>query len=56
MQENLNLYYVFFTVAKNLNITTAAKELYISQPAVSKSISKLEDKAMELTRTAKRKK
>lgn len=43
MQENLNLYYVFFTVAKNLNITTAAKELYISQPAVSKSISKLED-------------
>lgn len=43
MQENLNLYYVFYVVAKHLNITEAAKRLFISQPAVSKSISKLEE-------------
>lgn len=43
MQENLNLYYVFYVVAKHLNITEAAKKLFISQPAVSKSISKLEE-------------
>lgn len=43
MLDNLNLYHVFYVVAKTLNITTAAKELYISQPAVSKSISRLED-------------
>lgn len=42
MNANLNLYHIFHTVAKTGNISLAAKELYISQPAVSKSISKLE--------------
>lgn len=42
MEANLNLYYIFYTVAKTGNISLAAKELYISQPAVSKAISKLE--------------
>lgn len=41
--QNLNLYYVFFTVAQCKNISAAAKQLYISQPAISKSISKLEE-------------
>lgn len=43
MENNLNLYYVFYTVAKHQNISLAAKELFISQPAVSKAISKLEE-------------
>ena len=43
MENNLNLYYIFFTAAKHQNISLAAKELFISQPAVSKAISKLED-------------
>ncbi len=42
MQNNLNLYYIFYSVAKCKNISGAAKELYISQPAISKVISKLE--------------
>lgn len=42
MESNLNLYYIFFTVANHSNISSAAKELYISQPAISKAISKLE--------------
>ena len=42
MDSNLNLYYIFYTVATCKNISSAAKELYISQPAISKSISKLE--------------
>jgi DNA-binding transcriptional LysR family regulator len=42
MQSNLNLYYIFYEVAKAKNISAAAKELYISQPAISKAISKLE--------------
>lgn len=42
MDTNLNLYYVFYSVAKCKNISGAAKELYISQPAISKAISKLE--------------
>ena len=41
--ENLNLYYIFYTTAINGNISNAAKKLYISQPAVSKAISKLEN-------------
>lgn len=42
MTENLSLYYTFYTVAKTGKISSASKELFISQPAVSKSISKLE--------------
>lgn len=42
MEYNLNLYYIFYTVALHKNISGAAKELYISQPAISKAISKLE--------------
>ncbi len=42
MEANLNLYHIFYTVAKTGNISLAAKELYISQPAVSKSVAKLE--------------
>ena len=42
MEQNLSLYYIFHTVAKNGNISQAARELFISQPAISKSISKLE--------------
>lgn len=42
MENNLNLYYIFYAVAKAKNISGAAKELYISQPAISKAISKLE--------------
>lgn len=42
MESNLNLYYIFYTVAGCKNISAAAKELYISQPAISKAISKLE--------------
>lgn len=43
MQNNLNLYYIFYQVATSGNISKAAKELYISQPAISKAISKLEE-------------
>ena len=43
MESNLNLYYIFYIVANCKNISAAAKELYISQPAISKAISKLED-------------
>ncbi len=42
MERNLNLYHIFYTVAKCGNISTAAGQLFISQPAISKSISKLE--------------
>lgn len=43
MEANLNLYHIFYITAKVGNISLAAKELYISQPAVSKSVSKLEE-------------
>lgn len=43
MDQNLTLYRAFYAVATHLNISIAAKELYISQPAISKSIKKLED-------------
>lgn len=43
MEGSLNLYHIFHTVAQTGNISLAAKELYISQPAVSKSISRLEE-------------
>ena len=39
---NLDLYKVFYTVAKCGSLTRAAEELYISQPAVSRSIKQLE--------------
>ena len=42
MKTNLELYKVFYYVAKNKSITGAANELMISQPAVSKSIKVLE--------------
>lgn len=43
MDQNLAQYKIFYEVAKAGNISKAAKELYISQPAISKAISKLED-------------
>ena len=42
MEQNLSLYRIFYTVAEAGNISRAARELYISQPAISKAISKLE--------------
>lgn len=42
MENNLHLYYIFYTVSLHKNISGAAKELFISQPAISKAISKLE--------------
>ena len=42
MKTNLELYKIFYYVAKNGNITQAANELMVSQPAVSKSIKVLE--------------
>lgn len=41
--QNLSSYRIFYTVANTGNISKAAKELYISQPAISKSIQKLEE-------------
>ena len=43
MEQNLSQYKIFYEVAKAGNISKAAKELYISQPAISKSISNLEN-------------
>ena len=59
---NLELYRVFYTVAKCGSLTKAAEELFISQPAVSQAIKQLETqlggklfnrthKGMELTET-----
>ncbi|MCT4613089.1 MAG: LysR family transcriptional regulator [Clostridia bacterium] len=42
MNINLDLYKVFYEVAKTGNITKASENLLISQPAVSKSIKNLE--------------
>ena len=42
METNLELYKIFYTVASCGNISLAAKQLFISQPAISKSIKKLE--------------
>ena len=60
MDINLDLYKIFYTVAKHKHMTKASEELHISQPAISQSIKKLEDqlggtlfirsnKGMELT-------
>ena len=43
MEQHLSQYKIFYAVAKAGNISKAAKELFISQPAISKSISKLEE-------------
>lgn len=43
MALNYELYKVFYQVARNLNFSQAAKELYISQSAVSQNIKNLED-------------
>ena len=59
---NLELYRVFYTVAKCGSLTKASEELFISQPAVSQAIKQLETqlggqlftrtrKGMELTET-----
>lgn len=40
--ENLSFYNIFYTTAKCGNISRAADELFISQPAISKAIKKLE--------------
>ena len=42
MSVNFEYYKVFFYVAKSLNITHAANELFLTQPAVSKAIQNLE--------------
>lgn len=42
LSSNLNLYHIFYQTAKAGNISLAAKQLYISQPAISKSIARLE--------------
>ena len=64
MNVDLELYRVFYTVAKHKHMTKASEELHISQPAISQSIKKLEDqlggtlflrsnKGMELTSEGK---
>lgn len=64
MNIDLELYKVFYVVAKNKHMTKASEELCISQPAISQSIKKLEEqlggtlflrsnKGMELTNEGK---
>ena len=64
MNVNLELYRIFYVVAKHKHMTKASEELHISQPAISQSIKKLEDqlggtlflrsnKGMELTEEGK---
>lgn len=64
MNIDLELYRVFYVVAKNRHMTRASEELCISQPAISQSIRKLENqlggtlflrsnKGMELTEEGK---
>ena len=64
MNIDLELYRIFFVVAKNKHMTKASNELHISQPAISQSIKKLEEqlggtlflrsnKGMELTEEGK---
>lgn len=42
MDQTLSQYYIFYIVALQGNISKAAEKLYISQPAISKSIRRLE--------------
>ena len=64
MNVDLELYRVFYVVAKHKHMTKASEELHISQPAISQSIKKLEEqlggtlflrsnKGMELTEEGK---
>ncbi len=64
MNIDLELYRIFYIVAKNKHMTRASEELHISQPAISQSIKKLEsqlggvlfirsNKGMELTNEGK---
>ncbi|NLL45108.1 MAG: LysR family transcriptional regulator [Mollicutes bacterium] len=64
MSVNLELYRIFYVVAKHKHMTKASEELHISQPAISQAIKKLEDqlggilfirsnKGMELTKEGK---
>lgn len=43
MEQNLNQYRIFYAVAKSGSISRASQMLYISQPAVSKAVIKLEE-------------
>lgn len=43
MEQHLSQYRIFYEVARCGNISRAAKELYISQPAISKAVSRLEE-------------
>ncbi len=43
IEVDIELYKIFYMVAKYQNITKAAESLYISQPAVTMSIKKLEE-------------
>ena len=43
MNVNLELYKIFYHVAKNKNISRTANEILISQPSISKAIKNLED-------------
>ena len=64
MNVDLELYRIFYVVAKNNHMTRASEELFISQPAISQAIKKLEsqlggtlflrsNKGMELTEEGK---
>lgn len=64
MNIDLELYRIFYVVAKHKHMTKASEELHISQPAISQSIKKLEEqlggtlflrsnKGMELTEEGK---
>ena len=64
MNVNLELYRIFYVVAKHKHMTKASEELHISHPAISQSIKKLEEqlggtlflrsnKGMELTEEGK---
>ena len=43
MNIDLELYKIFYYVAKNHNITKTANELHVTQPSISKAIKNLED-------------
>ncbi|MFT3952617.1 MAG: LysR family transcriptional regulator [Oscillospiraceae bacterium] len=42
-EQNLNRYRIFYAAARAGNISKASEQLYISQPAVSKAIKRLEE-------------